>query len=166
MDSPTSRPGAGVIARLEHIWRTYTALVRAQDCTCCVFPEMGCRKAVVVDLPTAEVERPRPPGSADMLRARHIVDSPQVIGQFAACEWDELGDDGKVWIAAIVREAQAAPMAGSAREQIETIIELAKHADGGGANGILELRGLIDRMAGLALAALRPTPTPDVEPRP
>jgi hypothetical protein len=37
--------------------------------------------------------------------AEAIVDSDPVIGVYAACEWDCLSDDGKVWIAAIVAEA-------------------------------------------------------------
>lgn len=45
------------------------------------------------------------PDHADLAVARRVVNSPAVIGQFAACEWDELGEDGKAWVAAIVREA-------------------------------------------------------------
>lgn len=37
--------------------------------------------------------------------AEKIVNSEPVIGTYAACEWDELHDDGKAWIAAIVHEA-------------------------------------------------------------
>ena len=44
---------------------------------------------------------------ADMILAQQIVDSPEALGVYAACEWDELGDDGKEWIAVIVRIAQA-----------------------------------------------------------
>lgn len=36
--------------------------------------------------------------------AREIVDSDPVIRVYAAPEWDELGDDGKEWVAAIVYE--------------------------------------------------------------
>ena len=45
------------------------------------------------------------PTIAEMDAARHIVDSPQVISTYAACEWDEMHEDGQVWLAAIVREA-------------------------------------------------------------
>lgn len=38
--------------------------------------------------------------------AQEIVDSEPVIGVYAACEWDELHDDGKLWISAIVAEAR------------------------------------------------------------
>lgn len=37
--------------------------------------------------------------------AAAIVNSKPVLGVFAACEWDELSDDGKLWIAEIVAEA-------------------------------------------------------------
>jgi hypothetical protein len=46
-----------------------------------------------------------PPTIADMETARLIVDSPPVIHTYAACEWDEMHEDGQVWLAAIVREA-------------------------------------------------------------
>ena len=36
--------------------------------------------------------------------AADIVDSEPVIKVFGACEWDELSDDGKQWVAAIVAE--------------------------------------------------------------
>ena len=39
--------------------------------------------------------------------AATIADSPTVIGQYAVPEWDELDDDGKTWVAAIVRAARA-----------------------------------------------------------
>lgn len=40
-----------------------------------------------------------------LLLAADIVDSDPVIRTYAASEWAELSDDGKEWIAAIVREA-------------------------------------------------------------
>lgn len=46
-----------------------------------------------------------PPTKAEMQTARQIVDSPPVIHTYAACEWDEMHEDGQVWLAAIVREA-------------------------------------------------------------
>ncbi len=46
-----------------------------------------------------------PPTAAEMHVARQIVDSPPVISTYAACEWDEMHEDGQVWLAAIVREA-------------------------------------------------------------
>lgn len=45
------------------------------------------------------------PSADDMSLAEEVTNSPDVIGQFAACEWAELSDDGKVWVAAIVRAA-------------------------------------------------------------
>lgn len=39
--------------------------------------------------------------------AESIVDSHPVLSTFAACEWDCLNDDGKLWIAAIIRETLA-----------------------------------------------------------
>lgn len=48
--------------------------------------------------------------------AREIVDSSRVLRTFAACEWDELTDDGKHWISAIVQEAQARAVTGSVRD--------------------------------------------------
>jgi hypothetical protein len=54
---------------------------------------------------SAPVARFVQPTSAEMAAAAAIVDSPAVISAFAACAFDELSDDGKVWIAAIVREA-------------------------------------------------------------
>lgn len=45
------------------------------------------------------------PTIADMETARQVVDSPPVIHTYAACEWDEMHENGQVWLAAIVREA-------------------------------------------------------------
>lgn len=39
--------------------------------------------------------------------AAAIVNSAPVIAVYASCEWDELHDDGKVWIAEIVHQARA-----------------------------------------------------------
>ncbi len=55
---------------------------------------------------TAQEVRNRKPESF-MVHAAAIVDSAPVIRTFAASEWDELHDDGKLWIAAIVQEAVA-----------------------------------------------------------
>jgi hypothetical protein len=38
--------------------------------------------------------------------AQQVVDSDNVISVYAACEWDELHDDGKLWVSAIVEEAR------------------------------------------------------------
>lgn len=46
------------------------------------------------------------PSQKLLQEAETIVDSHEVLSVFAACEWDCLGDDGKVWIAAIVKLAQ------------------------------------------------------------
>ena len=43
---------------------------------------------------------------APWLAAQAVVDSPTVLGVYAACEWDELDDDGKAWVKAIVEEAR------------------------------------------------------------
>lgn len=45
------------------------------------------------------------PTIAEMEVARQVVDSPPVIHTYAACEWDEMHEDGQVWLASIVREA-------------------------------------------------------------
>jgi hypothetical protein len=63
--------------------------------------------------------------------AEAIVDSDPVIGVYAACEWDCLSDDGKVWIAAIVAEAvkrsgTAAPQPG---DGATTIVAGGAHPD-------------------------------------
>lgn len=39
--------------------------------------------------------------------AQAIADDPRVLGVYAAPEWDELHDDGKAWVAAIVAVARA-----------------------------------------------------------
>jgi hypothetical protein len=45
--------------------------------------------------------------SQELLREAHaIVESDEVLRIFAASEWDELSEDGQVWIAAIVKLAQ------------------------------------------------------------
>ena len=49
------------------------------------------------------------PDSNEYLDAQRIVESPSVIGVYAAPEWDELGDDGKAWIVALIREARTLP---------------------------------------------------------
>lgn len=46
------------------------------------------------------------PSQKQLSEAEAIVDSHEVLSAFAACEWDCLNDDGKVWIAAIVKAAQ------------------------------------------------------------
>lgn len=42
-----------------------------------------------------------------LAKAQDIVDNSPVINVFAACEWDCMNDDGKVWLAAIVQETLA-----------------------------------------------------------
>lgn len=55
--------------------------------------------------------------SPESLRmAQEIVDSARVLRTYAACEWDELSEDGKQWISAIVQEAQARAMTRSVRD--------------------------------------------------
>ncbi len=39
--------------------------------------------------------------------AEAVVNSAPVLAVFAACEWDELHEDGRQWVAAIIREAFA-----------------------------------------------------------
>jgi hypothetical protein len=39
--------------------------------------------------------------------AAGIVDSAPVLRVYAACEWDCLNDDGKLWLAEIVHQARA-----------------------------------------------------------
>lgn len=34
-----------------------------------------------------------------------VVDSTPVLSVYASCEWEELNDDGRTWICAIVQEA-------------------------------------------------------------
>ncbi|WP_267397633.1 MULTISPECIES: hypothetical protein [unclassified Sphingomonas] len=46
------------------------------------------------------------PTSSQMRAAAAIVDSPSVIGAYAAYDWGELSEAAQVWIAAIVREAR------------------------------------------------------------
>lgn len=42
----------------------------------------------------------------DSLRlAQEIVESDAVIGTYAACEWNELDENGQLWISAIIQEA-------------------------------------------------------------
>ena len=47
------------------------------------------------------------PTARDHRIAREVVDSHPVVSAYASCAWDELHDDGRVWMAAVVREAQA-----------------------------------------------------------
>lgn len=47
------------------------------------------------------------PISDYMVQAEAIVESGPVIGVYASCEWDCLDENGKEWVAAIVREAMA-----------------------------------------------------------
>jgi hypothetical protein len=44
--------------------------------------------------------------SADWVRAQAICDSDDVIIVFAASEFEELNDDGKTWVAALVKAAR------------------------------------------------------------
>lgn len=43
---------------------------------------------------------------APWLAAQEVADSPAVLGVYAAPAWDELHDDGKAWVKAIVEEAR------------------------------------------------------------
>lgn len=45
------------------------------------------------------------PSAADLALAQDIIDSSPVINVFAASEWREMGEDGQVWLAAIVAES-------------------------------------------------------------
>lgn len=47
------------------------------------------------------------PTSAEYRTAERIVDSHPVISAYGSCAWEELHDDGRVWLAAVVREAFA-----------------------------------------------------------
>lgn len=47
------------------------------------------------------------PTPEEFQKARAIVDSSPVLSVYAACEWNGLDEDGRVWIATIVREAMA-----------------------------------------------------------
>lgn len=79
------------------------------------------------DTPPPRFVQPTP---AEMSLAARIVDSHPVISAYAATEWHELYDDGKVWVAAIVREAMRQPQLVSAElhAQIgEFIVHMAKH---------------------------------------
>jgi hypothetical protein len=70
------------------------------------------------------------PSPAEMRAAACIVDSDPVIAAYAACEWNELDDNGRVWIAAIVREAagQPRPIPGHLIADINGfIVDMAKH---------------------------------------
>jgi hypothetical protein len=53
--------------------------------------------------------------------AEAIVNTEPVTTTYAACEWDELHEDGKVWITAIVTEAVKH---GRSLEQADTIAQL------------------------------------------
>ncbi|SFG09219.1 hypothetical protein SAMN05518801_10779 [Novosphingobium sp. CF614] len=44
--------------------------------------------------------------------ARQIAESDPVLSVYAACEWDELNEDGQRWVAEIVRQAFALAMGG------------------------------------------------------
>lgn len=48
---------------------------------------------------------PQHPSPAELRFAEAMVNSEAALRTFATCEWDELGDDGKVWIAIVIREA-------------------------------------------------------------
>lgn len=63
----------------------------------------------------------RIPAAEKFALAASIVDSDPVIRTYAAPEWDELHNDGKVWIAAIVSETQR-----RGQSEIERLHMLAK----------------------------------------
>ncbi|KEZ00630.1 hypothetical protein AI27_18010 [Sphingomonas sp. BHC-A] len=50
-------------------------------------------------------ERTPLPTVEEIRFAQAVVDSDPVLRVYAACEWDSLHDDGKQWIAVIIREA-------------------------------------------------------------
>lgn len=55
----------------------------------------------------ATVDARELPLSSFLVAAEAIVNSEPVITIYAACEWDDLHEDGKQWVAGIVRETLA-----------------------------------------------------------
>lgn len=85
------------------------------------------------------------PTPAEMARAQAIVDNQPVIGVYGACEWDELHDDGKVWIATIIREASRPEPQMSADEM--RLVRDAAHVDVRRACDELKRLGKLKRQA-------------------
>jgi hypothetical protein len=46
------------------------------------------------------------PTAQEIAIAAALVNSPPVVGAYAAAEWDELSEDGQIWLAVLVREAR------------------------------------------------------------
>ena len=46
------------------------------------------------------------PTVVEMMVAEDFVNRPSLLAAFASCEWDELDENGQVWIAALIREAR------------------------------------------------------------
>ncbi|GEM72046.1 hypothetical protein SAQ01S_18120 [Sphingomonas aquatilis NBRC 16722] len=70
------------------------------------------------------------PSIEQMAMAAAIVDSHAVVSAYASAEWEELNDDGRVWLAAIVREAmrQKQPVSAELHAEISGfIVHMAKH---------------------------------------
>lgn len=75
-------------------------LERAIHCPDCL--------ATIEQRKTAEIRERQHRAEENLLfaaMAEKIVDTPPVTRKFAASEWAELTDDGKIWLTAIVREA-------------------------------------------------------------
>jgi hypothetical protein len=70
--------------------------------------QLAAARATVVHLENEARLLAYQPRHADVVplaaQAKEIADSDTVLGVFAAPEWDELADDGKDWVTAIVRE--------------------------------------------------------------
>jgi hypothetical protein len=95
------------------------------------------------------------PIDAFVARAKAICDSDAVMrAAYAACEWDSLDENGREWIAAIVREAQA-----QATEFVQMVARLT-HRDDPDAAGTSEdfdgdtLDGLIHKARAIAAQVL------------
>jgi len=84
------------------------------------------------------------------LFAESVNDSPDLMALYAAVEWDCLSDDGKQWVAALVKEtlSRAALVAD---QEISRIFSTS--ASGHGSNAAKRIRDSI-----LGLAALCPPP--------
>jgi hypothetical protein len=46
------------------------------------------------------------PTGLEMMVAEELVNRPAVVGAYASSEWDEVGEDGQVWLAALIRECR------------------------------------------------------------
>ena len=77
-------------------------------------------------LPQARADLPMAPH----YEAQDVVNDPRALATFTACEWDELGEDGRLWMTKVIKIAQERALALRDRELRDARAEGAERGEG------------------------------------